>query len=195
MKKGFMFAAALTLFVFSLAVTAQDKAADFGGSWTLDVSKSKLGERNNIESQTLTVTQTDKDIKVATSTKRMAPPAGGGGGGMGGGGRPGGGGGMGGGGGRAGGGDNTSTYTLDGKESKIMVETQAGQMPLVLKAKAKDGKLKLSQSRTMTTQMGEITINTDETWELGADGKSLTVKREQTTPQGTNSTTLVYTKN
>lgn len=108
MKRNILFAAILSLFLMAISVSAQ-KATNFSGTWILDVSKSKLGERVTIESQTLTVTQTDKDIKVATVTKRAAPPAGAPAGG--GGGRPGGGG--------MGGGDNTVSYNLDGKEVTI----------------------------------------------------------------------------
>ena len=92
MRSKFLFAAFASL-IFAAAAFAQ-KAPNFGGTWTLDVSKSKLGDRNNIESQTLTVTQSDKDIKIETATKRTPPPNGGGGGG---------GGGFGGGGGNSGG--------------------------------------------------------------------------------------------
>lgn len=61
---------------------------------------------------TMKVAQTDKELKVETSTKRAAPPEGQGG-------APGGqGGGMGRGGMRGGfSGDGTSVYSLDGKET------------------------------------------------------------------------------
>jgi hypothetical protein len=80
MKRNFMLAAVLTLFVMAVSVSAQ-KGASFSGTWTLDISKSKLGERVMIESQTLTVVQTDKDVKISTATKRAAPPEGAPGGG------------------------------------------------------------------------------------------------------------------
>ncbi len=169
--------------LFSIAALAQDKKVDYSGTWTLDVSKSKLDERARIESQTLTVTQTDKDIKIATATKRLPPPAdvpqGGG--------RPGGGGGM-------GGGDSTMTYALDGKETTIEQETPRGKVPVKLTGKSDAGKLHLASSRTMNTQMGEMTMTTKETWELSADGKTLTVNRESTSPRGTNSSTMVFAK-
>jgi hypothetical protein len=120
MKMNFMLAAVFSLFVLAFAASAQDKATNFSGTWNLDVAKSKLDERAHIETQTLTVTQTGKDLKVETATRHTPPPADkekqdGGKGGDGG--R------MGGGGGRMrggmmGGGDGTRTYTLDGKETK-----------------------------------------------------------------------------
>lgn len=174
MKKNFLVTAAL--FVFAIGASAQ-KAANFSGTWTLDVSKSKLGERNSIESQMLTVTQTDKDIKVTPATKRMAPPAG----------APAGGG-------RMGGGDTTSTYTLDGKEMTVEMDGPMGKMPVGYMGKWDGGKLVLSSSRTMNTQNGEMKMSSKETWSLSADGNTLTVDSESTTPRGTNTTQKVFTK-
>ena len=137
MKNNFLLATVFSLFVLAVAASAQGsiasaatasqaKTANFAGTWTLDVTKSKLGDRNSIESQTLTVTQTEKDITVATATKRLPPPADAPQGGGTGGGRPGGG--MGG---MMGGGDGTKTYTLDGKEVKSETQGPQGSIPLV----------------------------------------------------------------
>ncbi|MEO6655493.1 MAG: hypothetical protein ABIO36_05375, partial [Pyrinomonadaceae bacterium] len=60
MKKQFVLAAIFSLLVFAVAVSAQ-KMTDFSGTWNLAVAKSKLGDRNTIESQTMTVTQTATD--------------------------------------------------------------------------------------------------------------------------------------
>jgi len=192
MKKALFLAALVCLTAF--AAFAQDKkAADFSGSWTLDVSKSNLGDRGpRIESMTMTVTQTEKDIKIETATKRLPPPEGAGNGqGSGGGGQ---GGGMGRGGG-FGGGDGTTTYTLDGKETTTEVEGRMGKTPVKLKAELDGGsKLKLSKSSTFNTPNGEATITTKETWTLSDDGKTLTVKRDMETPRGTNSSEMVFTK-
>lgn len=186
MKKNFLLAC-VSLVVFAFAVSAQDKPADYAGTWTLDVSKSKLDERMRVESMTLTVAQTDKEITVTSATKRPAPPANA----PQGGGRPGG---MGGGMGRMGGGDGTTVYSLDGKETKSEVEGPMGKTPVSLKAKSEGGKLNLSKASSFSGPMGEVTITTKETWELAADGKSLTVNREQSTPRGATSSTLVFSK-
>jgi len=180
-----MIQAFVFVLVFCMSVVAANaqKAADFSGKWTLDVAKSKLGDRNSIESQTITVVQTAADIKIETATKRMAPPAGSPAGpGGGGAGRMG------------GGGDTPMTYALDGKETKIERQGPNGSIPVMLKAKAEGSKLWLSQSMTFTTPNGEMTMTTKETWELGADGKSLTVTTERTTMGGTDSTTKVFSK-
>jgi hypothetical protein len=140
-----------------------------------------LGERNNIESQTLTVTQTANDIKVDTATKRT-PPAGGG--------APGGGGGR-----MGGGADGAATYTLDGKDAKTEIAGPGGNMvPVTTNAKLEGGKLVLSRSTTFNTPNGAITSTSKETWELSADGKTLTVTTERTTPRGTDTTTKVFVK-
>jgi hypothetical protein len=176
MKKTLFLTAALCL--FSMAAFAQK--ASFSGTWTLDVSKSKLGNGPAIESQTLTVTQTDKDIKVEQVTKRAAPtagaPAGGGGGRMGGG---------------MMGGDGTNTYTLDGKEVKSEITTQMGSMAVVTTAKLDGGKFVLT--RTVNTPNGARTSS--ESWELGADGKTLTITATRPNRDGgTDTTTKVFTK-
>jgi hypothetical protein len=179
MKKNFVLAAILSLFVFAVSASAQ-KAASFSGTWTLDVSKSKLGDRNSIESQTLTVTQTDKSVSVATVTKRTPPPQGGGGGGMGGG--------------RMGGGDGTVTYALDGKETVVEMDSPMGKVPVKYVGKLEGGKLNLASSRTFTGPNGEVTSTTKESWSLSADGSTLTVDAESTSPRGTNTTQKVFTK-
>lgn len=170
----------------ALSVFAQDKKADFSGAWTLDMSKSKLDERARVESMTMTVTQSDKEVKIETATKLLPPPEGisqeNGGQGMGG---------M-----RRGGfsGDGTRIFSLDGKETTTEAEGRMGKQLVKLKGEIDGGKLKLSSVRTFNTQAGEMSMTTRETWTLSDDGKTLTVKREMETPRGTNSSEMVFTK-
>ncbi len=180
MKRNLLLVAAI--FAFAAAASAQDGTAaatvpNFGGSWTLDVGKSKLGGRNNIEGQVVTAIQTATTIKVDTATKRTPPPAGAQGGpGRGPGGMP-------------GGGDMPATYTL-GKETKTTQEGPMGSVPVTLNAKIDGGKLYLTRSATM----GEMTLTTKEVWELSTDGSTLTINTDRTTPRGNESTTRVFTK-
>ena len=180
--KRFFFLTAMFA-AFSIAGFAQAKPTDFSGTWTLDVSKSKLDERARIESMTMTVAQTDKELKVTTETKRQAPPAdaagGGGGRGMGRG---------------FGGGDGTVAYSLDGKETVVEVDGPNGKLPVKYKGSVEVGKASLSSSRTFTGQMGEVTITSKDAWSLSADGKTLTVEREMTSPRGTTTSTMVFAK-
>jgi hypothetical protein len=181
MKRNLVLAAVFALVAFAMTAAAQ-KAPNFSGTWNLDVSKSKLGDNNRIESQTLTVAQTSTDIKITTSTKRTPPPAGAPTGG-GGGGRMGG-----------GGGDQTVSYTF-GKETKVDMTMGQNTVPVTYNSKWDGGKLNLSSSRTMTNQAGDtVSMTSKETWELGSDGKTLTINRESTSPRGTNSTTSVFNK-
>jgi hypothetical protein len=180
----------LLSFVFLLSLSAFAQS-NFSGTWELDKSKSKLDERMSkmIEGQTLIVSQTEKEFTVETKTKRLPPPEGGAMmGGSGGGNR----GGMGGG----RGGDGTSTYTLDGKEKTVQIDSPMGQQPVIFKGNAeKDGTLKLSQTRSFTTPNGDtMTMSNMEHWALSADGKTLTVKRENKSPRGDSSSESVYQK-
>ena len=183
----------LTMMFCLLAISAfaQDKKTkDFSGHWTLDVTKSKLGERARVESMTLNVSQTEKELKVETATKRAPRPDGEMSGGQG---RAGGG--MGGG--RMGGGfggDGTAVYSLDGKETTSAIS--GGQMngTAAMKAELNSDKLKLTTSRKISSQMGDLTLVIKETWELMDGGKTLKIVRESETPRGTTSTEMVFTK-
>ena len=181
--------------LFAIGATAQSKKADFSGEWTLDASKSKLGERSRIEAMTLKVTQTEKELKVETTTKRPAPPQGemaGGNGNTGAMPAPAGGGMRGGMRGGFGGGDGTTVYSLEGKETSTE-GAMGGQATLKAKVE-KDSRLNLSRTQTIDSPNGQATISVKETWELSADGKTLTVKRDVESPRGTTSTEMVFTR-
>lgn len=173
----------------ALGVTgfAQAKSTDFSGTWVLDIPKSQLNERMRIEALTMTVAQTDKELKVTSETKRPAPstdanPAAAN--------SPAAGRGMRG----FGGGDGTVSYSLDGKETIVEVDGPNGKMPIKYKAALEAGKANLSSSRSFGGPMGDVTATTKDTWTLSPDGKTLTVVREQTTPRGNSSSTLVFAK-
>lgn len=179
MKRLLLLTASICL--LSAAVIAQNKGG-FSGTWTLDVGKSTLVERAPIESQVLTVTQTDKDIKVETATKRKPlPPDNGDNMGR-----------------LAGGGVNPDyafTYTLDGKEVLLDQETKEGKIPVKLSAKSTPGKLYLFTKRTVPArELIPALISIRDTWELSPDGRTLTISRRQFTPFGTDNSTLVFLK-
>lgn len=198
MKRNILLLAIFAL--CSLSAAAQKATVpNFSGTWNLDVAKSKLGDRNSIESQILTVTQTATTLKVETATTRTPPQTVNPGGGM-----PAGsdgtkpragGGGMGMGGGRFGGGDVPWTYGLEGKETTGEMSGPMGPLPVALNAKFDGGKLYLSRSMSFPSQSGDqMTVTNKETWELSADGKTLTVNAERTSMRGTDKTTRVYAK-
>lgn len=202
MKKVSVAAAFFCLLLATVTTFAQDKAANFAGTWELDAAKSKLSERMRVESMTLNVAQTDKNLTIETTTKRAERPApetpsgtGIGSGGM----RQGGGMGRGGAmsGRMTGDGNGKLTYSLDGKETTVETETPAEIPPtsLTLKAKMeKDGKLKLTSNRSFETPMGAMTIKTTETWELADGGKGLKVTRDTETPRGSQTAEMYFTR-
>lgn len=176
MRKAAFILAAIAL--ASAAAFAQ-KTPNFSGTWTLDKERSEINDRSRIEAMTMTVGQTADTLEIATETKRMAPEAGGRGG-------------MGGG--RFGGADGKFTYSLKERETTTEQATPRGPVPVTLSAKLDGATLKLTQKRTFSGQMGEITATSKEEWSLSADGKTLTVKRSLEGPMGTNTSTLVFTK-
>src|SRR5688500_10762865 len=129
MKKIFFLAALVCL--SATAALSQAKTTDFSGSWMLDVPKSQINERMRVESMTMTVAQTDKDLKVTTETKRPAAtdasstPGPGAGRGTGRG---------------FGGGDGTVAYTLGGKETVVEIDGPNGKMPVKYTASIDAGK-------------------------------------------------------
>jgi hypothetical protein len=182
MKRTAFLMAVACLLLSAVAAFAQTKT-DFSGDWTLDVSKSKLDERQRIESGTMKVTQTDKDITFLTDFKRAPRPeaaGGGNGGGMGRGGMM--------------GGSQSVTYTLDGKETTSAIG--GGQMTGSAKMQSKwdGGKLMLTSVRTFNTPNGEMTSTLKETWEIVDGGKALKVTRISESPRGNQTSEFYYTK-
>ena len=172
MKRIFFLAAMLCL--STVAAFSQAKPADFSGAWMLDIPKSQINERMRIEAMTMTVAQTDKELKVTTEIKRQAPPADAAAATPGAGRGPGG---------RGPGGDGTIAYSLDGKETVVEMEGPNGKMPVKYIGKIEAGKANLSSTRSLTGPMGDITITNKEVWSLSEDGKTLTVVREQSSPR------------
>lgn len=188
--KRIFFLAAVVCFS-AVAGFSQAKPADFSGTWNLDIAKSKLDDRMRVEAMTLTVAQTDKELKVTTETKRMAPPTDVPAGGPGGPGGPGGSRGPGRG---FGGGDSTIAYSLEGKETVVEIDGPNGKMPVKYKGAIAAGTATLSSSRSFTGPMGEVTMTVKDVWTVSPDGKTLTVVREQASPRGSVSSTMVFAK-
>jgi len=172
----------LTAMLCLLAISgfAQNRT-DFSGNWELNTVESKMDERMRIESMTMKVDQTEKDITVGTFTKRAISTDGGGT--------------NRGGGGQGGVTPQALTYSLEGKETKAEVGggMMAGTAALTASMES-DGKLNLSSTRNINTQMGAMTITVKETWELTDGGKTLRIARTMETPRGTQNSELVFTK-
>jgi hypothetical protein len=188
MKKNVILTAIISLFLGAATISAQQKTIDFSGNWELDAGKSKLGRQTRVESITMIVSQTGKELKVETKTKHAFTPEAETRGGE-----------------KKGGemirtnvggnfGDTTQTvsYNLDGVETKSEIPG-IPNATTVFKAKFEnDGKLHLFSSRALETPKG-VTAAVKEIWTLSADGKTLTIVREQEMP-GKSSAELVFNK-
>lgn len=157
---------ALLTFIFSVSVFAQ--SADYSGEWLLNKAASKLpGKMSNIETITLTVIQSGNELKTASVSKRVSMPAAG---------------------------EELVTYYLNGAENKA--EYSANGAPIIVKSRARveSGRLSLQADRSIKTDAGSFSASTKETWQLSADGKTMTVRRETKTPQETLVSELIFTK-
>jgi hypothetical protein len=152
------------------------KPSDFSGTWSLDLSKSKLPQMGGpgggmggspMTAQTLTVKQDEKAITIETKTE----------GGMG------------------GGGTQTVTYNLDGTETKTEMTRGNMTIPVTLKAKVNEnGSLEFTRVSKFNGPQGEITTTTKETWEITDGGKGLKIHRVSESPRGTSESDWVYAK-
>lgn len=211
--KRVLIGCALTLVLAAGVFAASSTPANFSGTWVLNKDKSDGLPRQlqNVESYTMVVTQDDKQLivenKIAggarggdqngASGENNAPRDNPGqDGSTTGGRRRGGFGGQGGGrGGRGGMGMGTATYKLDGSESRV--ESAGGRGgAATLKALWKDGGkvLELTNSRSFNSQGNDMTRTVKDRWELADGGKTLKVKRSVDGMQGSQESTLVFTK-
>lgn len=176
MKKITVLTAMFCLF-FQAVVAVFAATPNFTGNWELDINKSKLPDTMQIESMTLTVVQTEKDLSIQTATKRAR-------GGMGSPMR------------RGGDGNQTVVYSLEGKD--INSEIGSGAMAGKETRRASvisDGKLSLTLMRSFNRETGDtVTMKTNDTWELMNDGKTLKVIRYMETPRGATNAELYFTK-
>ena len=184
MKKTLVLTAMFCLCFQAIAVFAA--TPDFSGTWELDVSKSLLPEMMRIESMTLRVSQTAKELKTETTMQRgkteARPQTGGMNGGMRGSGM-------------GGSGMQSVTYNLDGKEmtTDFGAEAMSGKETKTALITS-DGKLSLTLTRNINGQMGSITMKTNDTWELLDGGKTLKIVRYSESPRGATNAELYFTK-
>jgi TonB family protein len=182
MKKLSILSAFFCLFLAAGAVFAQDKEDNFAGTWELDLNKSRLSERIRVESMTLSVGQSDQEIKVKTIVKRAARPeseniSGG-----------------------LTSGNGMIIYSLIGtsRMGKVVnpenaAETSQSSLKPVA-ALENDGKLKLNSSRQINSEIGLSALKTEEIWELIDGGGGLKITRETITPRGKQSSEMYFTR-
>jgi TonB family protein len=149
---------------------------NFAGNWELDVSKSILPDAMQIESMTLTVVQTEKELQIQSVTKRargsMGSPM------------------------RRGDGTQTVVYSLEGTETNAEIGSGAMAGKETRRASVtSDGKLSLTLMRSFNSETGgTVTVKTNDTWELMDEGKTLKVIRYMETPRGATNAELYFTK-
>jgi len=176
MKKITVLTAILCL-CFQAAVTVFAATPNFSGSWELDVGKSKLPDTMQIESMTLTVVQTEKELSIQSATKRargnMDSPMR-----------------------RGGGGTQTVIYSLEGKETNAEIGSGAMAGKEIRRASVtSDGKLSLTLMRNFNSENGAaVTLKTNDTWELMDEGKTLKVIRYMEMPRGATNAELYFTR-
>src|SRR6266542_2132924 len=176
MKRIIFAVTALAAISFALAASAAAPAS-FAGTWELDKSKSQNLPRfwQDVQSVTLTITQTDKQVTLETKVLGGGTPGG-----------PGGGRGFG-----AGMGGPLS-YNLDGSETTT--EGERGKATTKAAWSKDGGVLELSVKRSFTTPNGDMTATTTDKFSLSTDGKVLTDNRHSEGPRGPQDSTLVYNK-
>ena len=166
MKKILAFCS-MIMIVAMAAVAVSAASPNFAGTWVLDKDKSQgvQGPQGGVPDITLVVTQDDK--KLVVEEKRM----------MNGQAAP----------------SRPNTYNLDGSETTAEL---TGRMSGTAKLKAKWAKdtLELNSVANVNFQGNEVTITTQEHWELADGGKTLKIHRTRETPRGTQESTLVFTK-
>ena len=185
MKRFFLIAGLMAALALAIVASAM-AAANFGGTWVLDKTKSQgLSPRlQGADKVTWTITQDDKTISIDQKVEGGQPPAGGGGGGGG----TGGGGGMGGG--RPPG--PPPAYKLDGSETTL----EMGQGKATLKATWAGDALELSRKSSFTGQDGTARTSSEtRKLSLSGDGKVLTaVVHSEGGRGGPTDSTLVFNK-
>ena len=166
-----LFAAALVAAVFTNALA---KPANYAGAWTLDIKQSKNlpPYYSHVESHKLSITQDDKQLRVAveiSDTERGPFKI-------------------------------DFVYSLDGAETKTetQMRTPAGMrsVPTTLKATAsEDGTIHITITREMAAPDGRaLKAVTTEDWQLSPDAKTLTIHRADDTPRGKTESDMLFVK-
>ncbi|MGI8789046.1 MAG: TonB family protein [Pyrinomonadaceae bacterium] len=180
MKKKFVLTTVVSLFLTAIAVSAQTAKPNYAGFWELDASKSVLPETMRIESMTMTVEQTENQLSIVGVSTRSAASKDGGkmmGTSV------------------LAGGNGANTYNLDGKETTSDINNPMMSGKAVRQASiTAGGILNLITTSNVSTQMGDFTLKTSDTWELLDEGKALKVTRYTETPRGATTAVLYFTK-
>ena len=161
------------LLTSAVLMAATPKPANYAGKWTLDRAQSRNLPKyyEHVASHTLDITQSEAalDVDVTISAPDHDP-------------------------------DHFNFhYALNGEETstttKIRTPSGPTEVPTKLKAtRGAQGGLSISIARQFEMNGEPIKAVTIETWELSADGKTLTVHRADETPRGKMECDMVFVR-
>lgn len=173
--KGKIITGVFVSLFLAIGAFAQAKP-NFAGAWELDAGKSKFPDTMQVESMSMIVAQTDKELKI-TSAARITGNA------------------------SARRGAKTSVnetivYTLEtGKTSESQIGSGIMTGKETRQARfTSDGKLSLTIARVFDNEMGKVTTKVNETWELADGGKTLKVVRYDESPKGATNSEMYFSK-
>ena len=158
----------LVLVASLMAMAPADSAVktDFTGEWTLDQSKSNLGEFGAfMAAAKLSVKQAADAITIVRNqTSPMGESV------------------------------TTDKLTVDGKETTSTGGMEGSVRKATVKLAADGNSFTVSSNTKMNFNGDTFEIAATEVWSLSADGKTLTIDNTSTTPMGANTIKAVYTK-
>lgn len=166
MKRNLM-TVSVALLVFAFGLVGAAAKANFSGTWTLDKTKSE-GLPPAIKDQVLTVTQTGDKLTIDSKlTMEQGEQL-----------------------------DN-SVYTLDGKPADFTAKGPGGaegKGKRTAKWSADGNGIEVSEAIIYETPDGAVTVDITRKWTLSADGKTLTIDMNVTSPMGTQQIKRVMVK-
>jgi hypothetical protein len=152
------------LFLFPATTFAAGKKADFTGTWTLNESKSTIGEGRFRLSTMIVAKQDGINLELErTRTGRDGQPV-----------------------------TQTEKLTLDGKEILSEGENRTTKTTAAWSEDGKS--LIISSTMTFTREGQTTEVKSQETWNLSDDGKTLTIQYHSSSPRGERNDVLVYDK-
>ena len=154
-----------SLFMVTLSAIAGNDKVNFSGAWSLNETKSDLGEgRRGMVALKMTIRQTGDSLAIERLSKRRS------------------------------GEESTSIekLTIDGKEC---TNTVFERLKKSTASRSKDGKtITILSKMTFEREGEEIEIKSSEAWTLLEDGKILSIAYGSTSPRGERKATYVYDK-
>ncbi len=153
--------------VFALGLVAASAKANFSGTWTLDKTKSE-GLPPALKDQVMTVTQTDDKLVIENKLTTEQGET-----------------------------NQTDTYTLDGKPADFTAKGPGGlegKGKRTAKWTADGNAIDVSEEILFDTPQGSATVEITRKWTLSADGKTLQIDMNVSSPMGSQQIKRVLVK-